>query len=248
MNTSDTKMPEVPAILLEELKRIKGAEAILLTGSRAIGKATKNSDWDFFVMLKDGMPRWRKTYKVDGTWLELLCNDEKQIKKEFEEDKKEGRGVTTYMFATGYILRDSSSGILQHLTKLAKRNWEKRPTKLSQRDLNFINYDISTYIQDIEDCLHDNNPALLLVNYAVNELVNYDFKLRGEWLPRPKDRLAVFAKESKEAYRLVQEINQSEDWKIKAELAIKFGNMIGKKFNLPLDGQLYIPPKPKELK
>lgn len=243
MNTNNTEMPEVPARLLEELKRIKDAEAILLTGSRAIGKATKNSDWDFFVMLKDGMPRWRKTHKVAGTWLELLCNDEEQIKKEFAEDKKEGRGATTYMFATGYILRDSPSAVLKRLTRLAKRNWEKHPTKLSPQDCNFISYDISTYMQDIEDCLHDDNPAFLLINYAVNELVNYDFKLRGEWLPRPKDRLAILAQESKDVYKLVEEINNTSDWKRKAELTIKLGNMIGQKFNLTLDGQLYIPPK-----
>ncbi len=248
MNTSHLKVPQIPAAILEELEHIKNAEGILLTGSRAIGKATKNSDWDFFVMLKDGMPRWRKTYKIDGTWIELLCNDEKQIKKEFAEDKKEGRGVTTYMFATGYILRDNPSGVLKRLTKMAKKNWDKRPTRLSKQDVSFINYDISTYIQDIKDCIHDNNPALLLINYAVNEFVNYHFKLNGEWLPRPKDRLDVFAKESKEAFKIVLNVNQSHDWKTKAKLAIKLGTMVGKKFNLNLDGQLYILPKPKEAK
>lgn len=235
-------MNPIPSFILTELEKIKGAEAILLTGSRALGKETKNSDWDFMIILKEGSPRWRKTWKMKDTWIELMCNDRKQIEKEFKEDLEEGRGVTTYMFATGMIVKDNSTKVLQALTLHAKENWTKGPTKLKQDKINWIDYDISTYLQDIEDCLHENNPALLMINHAVNEFVNYYFRLGNIWLTRPKERMNDLKKRAPHLYKCILKINTTNNWKAKAKLAIALGVFVGKKYKLKLSGELEVPP------
>ncbi len=233
----------IPDFILKELKKIKTAEAILLTGSRAIGKESKNSDWDFMVILKDNSPRWRKTFKVRNTWIELLYNNSKQIEKEFNEDLEEGRGVTTYMFATGKILFDNKDKTLKKLIEKAKTNWNRNPTKLSKEKINWISYDISTYIQDIEDCSHENKEAPLLINHAVNEFVNYYYRLGNIWLPRPKDRFQDIKKVAPKLFHFIMKIEHTDNWQNKANIAISIGKLIGKQYKLNLNGELIVHPK-----
>ncbi len=239
-------MINIPKSILTEIQKIKGCQAIMLTGSRTVGKASKNADWDFFVILKDGVPRWRKTWKIDGEWVEVFCNDQKQIKKEFQEDLQEGRGVTTFMFVSGEIVHDSKGKILGRLVKQAKQNWQKGPKSLTKLGLAWKDYDMATYIQDIEDCLHDNNPALLLINYAVNEFVNNFYRFSNIWFPRPKDRLNDLSKRNSALYQLVQRFNKIIDWREKARKAILIGKFVGEQAELKLTGELYIPPTNKK--
>ncbi len=241
-NNKKFTTPAIPASIQKEFQKLNGCQAVLLTGSRAIGKAGKNADWDFFVILKDGMPRWRKTWKVGGQWLEIFCNDKKQIEKELKEDLKEGRGVTTFMFASGVIIQDSKSKILEKLVRRATANWEKGPTPLSRQEIAWKDYDMATYLQDIEDCLEDGNPALLLTNYAVNEFVNDYYRLNNTWLPRPKDRLNDLAIRDKHLFQMVSKFNTAVAWKNKAALAIDIGKYVGTSTHLKLDGNLHIPP------
>jgi len=236
-------MIDIPIEILEELKTIKNVEGILFTGSRAIGKAGKNSDWDFHILLADGAPRWRRTKKVGDTWIELFCNDRKQIETYFEEDLKEGtRAVTVFMFATGFVVHDNARNDLIKLVRHAKRIWEKGPKKLTKEDVGFINYDISGYLQDIEDGLVSHDPSPLICNYAVNEFVSYAFRLRGVWTPRPKDRLMELKKLDPEFYQTVERYLNEPDWERKARIATELGLSLGKRFHLPLNGELFLAP------
>jgi len=235
----------IPNFILKELKKIKISEAILLTGSRAIGKESKNSDWDFMIILKDNSPRWRKTYKVKDTWIELLFNDRKQIENEFKTDLDVGRGTTTCMFATGKIIFDNKNKILKKLTTKAKKNWGIKPKKLSREKIDWISYDISTYIQDIEDCLNENQKAPLLINHAVNEFVNYYYRLGRIWLPRPKDRFQDIKKVAPKLYQLIVKIEQKNDWRKKANIALSMGKIVAKQYSLNLNGELVVLPKKK---
>ncbi len=232
----------IPDFISKEITKIRRAEAILLTGSRVLGKAGENADWDFFIILKNGTPRWRKTWKVKNTWIEIFCNDKKQILKEFREDLEEGKGVTTYMFATGIVISDHKN-VLHNLVRIAKKNWERGPNKLKLIKKTWIDLDISTYLQDIEDCIYDDNPAHLIFNHAANEFVNYDYRLRNIWMPRPKDRLEDMKKRSPAIYKLIQEINSTQNWKLKARKVIELGELIGSRNNLKLTGEAYIPAK-----
>lgn len=235
----------IPTAILKELSRIKHAECLLLTGSRVLGKPSPNSDWDIFVVLKKGQKRWRKTYQVEGEWLELMCNDETQIRREFADDLTEGRGITMGMFATGQILQDNPTKTLKKLTTQAKRYWVTGPKPLSRSQLNWINYDIATYLQDLEDCLTDRNEAHLLSSQAVNEFVRYYYRLSGKWLPRPKDRLKNFAAQTTTLHALVTKYNRSTKWQQQSQIAIQLGRKLIAKFHLKADGSLHIPPSAK---
>lgn len=230
--------PNIPSEIITQLKKIKHYQAILLMGSRAIGQESKNSDWDFYIILKDGCTPWRKTWKYKNTWIEIFCVDIKQMKKEFSQDLIEGRGVVTYMLATGYIVFDTPRNSLLNLTLIAKKNWNKGPRKLSKSDLNWINYDISTYLQDIEDCLMTNNPAYTIFNQAYNEFIRYYYRLNNVWLPRPKKRLHDLEINHSEVYQLIKNINKQNNWQKKTLLISKLGKYIGKKYKLSLNGEL----------
>jgi len=230
--------PIIPLEIITQLKKIKNCQAILLMGSRAQGKENKNSDWDFYIILKDGSKSWRKTWKYKNTWIEIFCVDKQEMKKEFNQDLIEGRGVVTYMLATGYVVLDTSNKTLQNLTTIAKKNWKMGPNKLTSSELNWINYDISTYIQDIDDCLTANNPAHILFNQAYNEFIRYYYRLANMWLPRPKQRLVDLKSHHLSIYKLTEAINKQNNWQKKAKLLLKLGKYIGKKYSLSLNGEL----------
>lgn len=232
--------PFIPSDIIDQLKKIKNCQAILLMGSRAIGKETENSDWDFYIILKDGSKSWRKAWKYKNTWIEIFCVDSKTMKSDFAKDLIEGRGLVTYMLATGYIVLDSPRKTLINLTKIAKKNWNKGPNKLTQSELNWINFDISTYLQNIEDCISKNNPAHTVFNQAYNDFIRYYYRLNNVWIPRPKKCLYDLKVNHKKMYQYIEAINKQNNWKNKAKLLLKLGKFIGKKFKLSLTGELEV--------
>lgn len=234
---------KIPEQILNELERIKNAEGYMLTGSRVLGKISKNSDWDFFVLLKKGVARWRKTWLVDNEWLEVFCNNEVQIKKYFKEDLKGGRGVNIFMFVTGKIVKDSPKRTMLHLIMRARHLWQMGPNRLTKKDRQMIDYNIATAIQDVEDLLHDNSGDMFLINQTVNDFIKHYYRLKNIWLPRHKEILHDFSKREKELTKLIDRINRANNWKEKSYLAIQLGQRIGKKFGLSLDGCLYLPPE-----
>lgn len=235
----------IPHSILSELKKIKGSVGYLLTGSRVLGKISKNSDWDVFVILQNDQKPWRKTYKVENEWLELICNTVDHVKSEFKENRSSGRGVTTYMFKTGQIIRDDKFHTLTNLIEEARKIWNKGPRHCTKKELNWIGYDIATYIQDLEDCILDDIESTLIANYALNEFVMYFYRLANVWQPRAKDVLNDFLKRDQLLASLLDKINHTFDWKLKSEMVIKFGQRLSDYFSLNTKGDLYIAPVKK---
>jgi hypothetical protein len=235
----------IPPKIIKDINKLKKVRGVLLTGSRVLGKASQNADWDFFILLIDGAPRWRRTWKVGDTWLEVFANDQAQIKKYFKENIKNGRGIDIMMFATGQIVRDDNKQVVARLVKQAKQLWQKGPAVVSQKERRWIDYNVATYIQDLEDIILDDNEAILLINHVVEEMVNYYYRLERLWLPRPKDRLADFKRREPKLYGFIKKIQTVSDWKQNAREAIKLATALGKKFRLKMDGQIYIPPEKK---
>ena len=141
----------LPQAVSRALRRIRGAQAFLLAGSQALRKASKNSDWDVFVILKDGMPGWRKTWQVGEDKLEVFCSDRRHIEKDLVDEIRGGRGITVHMFANGQIISDNAAHDLCRLTRMASRLWKNGPESLSAAERAFADYDIATYIEDMED-------------------------------------------------------------------------------------------------
>lgn len=231
---------KIPEKIIKELKRIKNVKGYLLTGSRVFGKTAKNSDWDFFVLLKNDAPRWRKTWLVGGEWLEIFCNDEKQIKEYFKNEKENGRGVTLFMFATGKIIQDDKMGILYKLQMQAKKQWRNGPIPLSKRGRQRIDYDIATTIQDLEDLQHDNNPDIFLINNAMDDFVKYYYRLSRIWLPRRKGYFRDFSRRERKMATLIQKVMNTSIWLEKSSITIQLGRQIGKKFKLSLNGRIHL--------
>ena len=111
------------------------------------------------------------------------------------------------------------------------------------QEKNWLNYDISEYIQDIEDCLLNNNPAHMIFNQAYNEMIRYYYRLSNIWLPRPKDRLNDLKANHSDIFAIATLIDKQSAWKRKALLLLRLGNYIGRKFHLSLNGELLVRPK-----
>jgi len=65
-------MKEVPGKIIEYLKtEFKNLESIILHGSRAVGYATKHSDWDFVVLVKERQQQEFFRANIDGYNIEF---------------------------------------------------------------------------------------------------------------------------------------------------------------------------------
>lgn len=79
----------IPTNVLRYLRKISGKKALLFTGSRVVGKATLNSDWDFFVILDDKFSEWRNTSLIDKHLVEVFCINQKDLLEDFNDDLKD---------------------------------------------------------------------------------------------------------------------------------------------------------------
>ena len=228
----------IPKFIISELKKIKDARGIVLVGSRSLGKESVNSDWDFYVLLENGKGNWRKTLKVKNALVEVFASDETQIEKNFVTGQEIGRGVDIHMFANAKIVVDNSKGTLKKIINKAKKLLKEGPNKLLEKHIEWAQYTIADKIDDLKDCIQDNNPQTLFINSVPEEFVNWHYQLNRKWIPRKKDKLDDIKKHHKDIYNYIQKINDSSDWKNKAKFTIELGNAIGKKFHLNLDGTL----------
>jgi len=220
------------------LQNIKEAQGILFTGSRATGMFSLNSDWDFIILLSDGQKGYRKTWEIDGELVEIFCHPKQELDEFLRTDPLVRIGATTNMLASGIILKDNPKRDFAMIVKRAKNIWKKGPQPVGKIERQWIGYDISTYLEDVEDCVADNNPAYLLFSQAVSEMVRYFYALSRIWLPLPKKRLNDLKKRIPALYALVIKFHTSSEWKQKAEIITNLGVMLAKHFKLNIDGKL----------
>ena len=231
------EIKNVPNNIIKSLQNIKGIQGILFTGSRTTKTFSLNSDWDFIILLSDNQKGYRKTYKIDKELVEIFCHPKKELIEFFKIDPVNRIGATTHMLSSGIILKDDKK-ILASIIKQAKNIWEKGPRSIEKSEFQWVGYDISTYIQDVEDCLKNNNPAFLLFYQAINEMVKYYYALSGVWLPLPKKRLDDLKKRKPDIYKIVIKFSKTSNWQQKAKIIINFGKLLSKHFNLNINGEL----------
>lgn len=174
---------------------------LLLTGSAGRGEAGPTSDVDFHVVHSHSW-RQRKTWIEQGVEIEAFFNPPWRVRQYFSDELQEGRGVTLHMFAFGQILLDRN-GTLAQLVAEATDLWRAGPPPLTQADLERIGYFLSDGYNDIADVASDPHLLAWLGVRQLDGIITHYFRLKGEWLPKSKQRLRRLAQDAPEFYGLV---------------------------------------------
>src|SRR5678809_1533306 len=107
----------------------------LVCGSRVHGTATRRSDVDVHIILKDTV-RWRERGNkvVDGFLIEYFANPAWQHRKYEAEDAGDNTRINARMFASGKIIFDNDGSVarLQRAGRHAMRSRFKRPGRMAR--------------------------------------------------------------------------------------------------------------------
>ena len=162
---------------------------ILASGSIVRGNPGPESDLDIFVLHQEPV-RQRVQKRFEGVPAELFVNPPEQIRRCFEQERRDGRGrpSTVHMFATGVAVRDPE-GIVARLQQEAQDVWTAGP-EVTDQILTAKRYAVACWLEDALD-IRTTDPEMCaaLLSTAVLEAVRFRYWLARLWQPRQKELL-----------------------------------------------------------
>lgn len=175
---------KVLATILDEIRAMPDAEALLFFGSVQRGAALTTSDLDLYVVTS-GREYWRVGRVEEGVQVELFFNPAPKMWERLEQ----GDGVAIHAFATGELLLDRS-GEGERLVARARQLWRDGPKPLTTWQQATWRYRLTDLAQDIEDLPPTSAEARLLAGLLVPRALEAFCGLNRIWGEKPKRLVA----------------------------------------------------------
>jgi hypothetical protein len=177
---------------------------VLVGGSRLRSEADPHSDLDI-VAVVDRPCRKRWNFLVDGVEVETFINPPFQMRRYFEEERLDGRGVMPYLCSSGQVVFDPQ-GLMATLQAEAKSIWNAGPPPLSERERWQFRYHTADALRDLADVeTSDPERAAFLVGLMLPILINQHYRISGRWLSKPKRLLNDLANWDAAAAKLARQ-------------------------------------------
>lgn len=173
------------------LPSIAAPVGVVAAGSVVRGLGGPSSDLDL-VVLQEAEGRQRVQKLFNGVPFELFFHSAVWLEHVIHSEAAEGRPVMAHMMATGVVVLDTS-GQMAAMQQRAKEVLRKgyAPSEVS---LVRSRYAAATLVEDALDFQATDSPdARRMRALATEALITYAFMLNRQFLPRPKERLAVLA-------------------------------------------------------
>ena len=186
---------------LESLAGIAEPLGVLVTGSIVRGNPGPASDLDIVVL--HAQP-WRRRIQrwLNGTPVELFFNSGAWLEHCIRDEAEHGRPVMAHMLATGTLLVDTD-GQMASIVETAREVLGRGPC-MSADALLRDRYAAACQVEDALDFEGvDSADGRQLLASAVEAIVNHAYWRRNQFIPRPKERLAVLAGFEPEVARLL---------------------------------------------
>ena len=188
---------------------------ILAAGTIVGGDPDPHSDIDLYV-LHDASFRQRVQRRFNGVPVEIFVNPESAVRGYIEDEAVDGQPITAHMFVTGVPLLGSDDARFEALRRLSQESMDGSPG-WSEAQLVQARYGAATLVEDALDRREaDPETAMRILSKAMDAVVSYWFKLRGEYQPRNKDVLAAIGDKDPEFGRLCRRFwgdgSSSERW------------------------------------
>lgn len=173
--------------LVERLRSEFGNEllGVLVGGSRIRSEGDPHSDIDVVVVV-DRPCRKRWNFVIGGVEVETLINPPFQMRRYFEEERQDGRGVMPHLCSTGRIHFDPQ-GLMATLQAEARAVWDAGPPPLSDRERWQFRYHTADVLRDLADVeTSDKERAVFLIGLILPIVINQHYRITGRWLSKPK--------------------------------------------------------------
>jgi len=223
-------------IILPILKKIPYCEWIVFNGSRLHGIYTKDSDYDFTILISKGKSYYKaRDYK--GLKVDVCCTTYDVIKEQ-NLVRTNNSNAQLYILTTGLIVFDKC-GDMKKLQNEARKIRNKWPEKITKKDVIEIGYFFTSYIHDLKSSAEKNIDSHYHKNYVMLNVVKFFFKLYREWM----NKQIYIDKEIQRIdilfWKLYKDVNMSTN-ENKTSKIISMINYLVKKFNLPQTGFIYV--------
>ena len=172
---------------VERLRSAFGSEllGVLVGGSRTRSEGDRHSDIDVVVVV-DRPSRKRWNFAIGGVEIEALINPPFQMRRYFEEERLDGRGVMPHLCSTGRILFDPQ-GLMATLQAEARAVWDAGPPPLSDRERWQFRYHAADALRDLADVeTSDKERAVFLIGLILPTIIDQHYRISGRWLSKPK--------------------------------------------------------------
>ncbi|HEY2228568.1 MAG TPA: nucleotidyltransferase domain-containing protein [Xanthobacteraceae bacterium] len=177
------------AIIEQAIARIRGEFGsdllgLIVGGSRLRSEGDPQSDLDFVVVIaRPQRKRWN--FSIEGVDVETLINPPFQMRRYFEEERMDGRGLMPHLCSTGHIVFDPE-GLMAALQAEASSIWNAGPPPLSVRENWQFRYHAADALRDLADVeTSDPERAAFLVGLILPKLINQHYRISGRWLAKP---------------------------------------------------------------
>jgi predicted nucleotidyltransferase len=178
------------AIIKQAIERIQAEFGndllgLIVGGSRLRSEADRQSDLDFVVIIaRPQRKRWN--FVIEGVEVETLINPLFQMRRYFEDERIDGRGLMPHLCSTGHIVYDPQ-GVMAALQAEAISIWKAGPPPLSEREHWQFRYHAADALRDLADVeTEDPERAAFLVGLTLPKLINQHYRISGRWLSKPK--------------------------------------------------------------
>jgi hypothetical protein len=173
--------------LMERLRAEFGGDllGVLVGGSRVRGEGGPNSDLDVVVVIdRPQHRRWNALF--GGVEIEMFINPPPQMRRYFEEGRRNGRGQIPHLCSTGRIVFDPK-GVVASLQTEACAIVQAGPPPLSARERWQFRYAAADALRDIDDVADgDNERATFLIGLLLAQLIDQHYRMSGRWLQKRK--------------------------------------------------------------
>jgi hypothetical protein len=178
------------AIIKRVLERLLSAfgndlAGVLAGGSRLRSEGDAHSDLHV-VAVVDRPCRRRWNFVVDGVEVETFVNPAFQMRRIFEDERRDGRGVMPHLCSSGEVVYDPR-GVMAELQAQARAVCAAGPPPLSDQERWQFRYQAADFFRDLADVEHsDHQRAAFLIGMMLPRLIDMHYRISGRWLSKPK--------------------------------------------------------------
>lgn len=189
---SSLRLDAVAAALAVVERECPTCLAAFLAGSVVRGEATASSDLDIMVIVPEGSPTYRESFRAFDWPVELFVHTPSAHRQFAATDAARRRPSTSMMDCEGIILRDVD-GLASQLKREACALLEQGPPPLAAAELAQARYTVSDLMDDLVEARADEAffIAAHLVEASANLILDCHRRWRGsgKWAPRMVRRL-----------------------------------------------------------
>ena len=205
-------MKQIITEFIDELKKNKKIQGILIFGSYARGDQRETSDIDILVLVDKGA--WRDVETRDGQVFEMVYASLEDAKSFYSSNQNDA----VQQWTDGDIIFDRG-GDMKKLKAFVEKIRKKGKPKMNKKQINHFRYDREDKIRAIEH-LKDKDfaTANLQLDRLGQETLEIYFDLNQLWTPAPKQRLGWLRENDKKTAIMFDKFFQAQDFETQLKL------------------------------